>query len=1440
MEGNVIADMSVRIRGEGSGAIQEIDKVQGRFNSLVDGVKSMGSRMSATLTTAMGFLGAQVVQRVASAIGGLISTGMEFGKQMANVNSIAKLSAAQLQDLTNAVIDLANDPRILDSPAELAAGLYDIVSAGYDAADSMTILKAAAISATAGLSTTATSADAITTVLKAYGLQADQATYVSNVLFETVDVGKLTFDELASALGNVIPTAAAVGVSIEEVGAAIATMTLNGIDAQTASTYLNGVLTAFLKPTTDLTAALQAHGYASGQDAIQTLGLTGAMDLLNQIIKEGTGNVTDYVADSRAFRAVLALNSNGGKTYADALSAMSHAQDGAGATADALQRQMQSASFQVAKAKQEIEILATLLVSIASPAIILFASTLSLLVSKTFVPLSQAMNDFVYLMLRAFAEGPKVSTLLERVPGPLRGIAGAFLDAADYLGRFSRGLVSVFESGQGVDHFLKGIPEPLREVTKGFLTVADAVGDFVKRIESKGFGAALKILPRELSQVFDGLGEIVRGGASAVADFAITGAITLLGDIGDAAGNLLGWVEDRIAGGDWATLALVIAPITLAPLLIYGLIQLGGDLLNAQGHIWTWVKGKLYGGSGGDPSLVGLPVTDEGNNIPIGTIIADGLIKLGDGLKDAEGDLLGWVRRQLLGITGPGGSAPGGPQLPGDVAAAQGWDIPLGDLAVNASLHVKKDIFEGLGNLYQWFLWHIGVRGQQGQAANPFGQAEQAVSLGDVAVNVSGWVVGKIESVWNWLKEITVGDSGMSAGVQALHDLGGKDLTIESVAVNIGGWVMGTIVTPLWDWLKGALSSGSTTASSFPGMGGTAQGETSTGTNTFADLVSVVVGVSVSWAIGKIDDIIGWVKDHIGVNGSSPASPTGSLASLSAGDIGALSIGEFSVKGIIRFLADFSKFDTDLTTQLGLGATPVEIANANAAGQTKGADIAAAIAAGIQTGIDAAQNGGKNKDGSSKGGFWDGVKAVWNFDPVQALGIDDTTNNTIFDKWDAYAQGFGKGVHNAILHGLGIGIGGGNGVPKVGGGAFVGGDVPGSGGIWDSIKSLFDFGGVSAPALPGWVSDWGWLTDGLSTGFDSVASFLVSNTPDFIKKLASGDILGAIKDLLGGSISGAKGDTTGAGAGDGGPFGGITDWVKNSDLFKQAMDQAHVPGEGASLVQSYFDALKNSAPDTNNSDPGVVPYVPPNPAGGGKINQFAPITTHIKSVIDPPSAQSLLALGAKITSQTFRAKAALDDAKFVSTMAQTLKLGAGFSALTFTSHLAADDSGAVTAFANALALGAGWDQITFTARITVDTSALDAAEFVVAKKMSDIRALLPSSPAKRGAFMKLPTFEWLHRDLVDTLDRMHETTKRGTDHLANSLTARSSYAGRGVYGGDGPVSGDTHVHVGGVQIVVKGNVNGIDDFETQAEDAALRVFKGFGISTEREKRKTGV
>lgn len=287
---------------------------------------------------------------LAIALGKVIKTAAEFETAMRRVNTIMMLSDRALASMTEEVKDLAVEFGRL--PTDLAKGLYDIGSASFYGAEGMMVLEASARAAVAGITTTKIAADALTTVLNAYGMEASEAASVSDTLFTTVKYGKVTFAELAQNIGQASTTAAIAGVPFEEIGAAFATITRAGLNAAETGTAINRMMLAFLKPTDRARKAAAEFGFELSAEALQSMKLSGALaqlvdrfaiteqqldriiatteseaEAMEQLGKE-SGIAADAIAsifpNVRALRAILPLMRQGGREFAKDLENMAN------------------------------------------------------------------------------------------------------------------------------------------------------------------------------------------------------------------------------------------------------------------------------------------------------------------------------------------------------------------------------------------------------------------------------------------------------------------------------------------------------------------------------------------------------------------------------------------------------------------------------------------------------------------------------------------------------------------------------------------------------------------------------------------------------------------------------------------------------------------------------------------------------------------------------------------------------------------------------------------------------------------------------------------------------------------------------------------------------------------------------------------------------------
>lgn len=426
-----LRNIAVTITGDGSSLAQALRRSATEVDQLGRDVERTNERTKLSWKTA----GAAAAAAGAIAVTGLVSVGTaaaEFETRMRNVNSIVQDSEAQFRATSASVIDISRT--LPQSANTLAEGLYEISSSGFLGADGLLVLSKAAAAASAGLTDTDTSAKAISAVLNAYGLSAASAGDVSDTLFQTVNLGVISFEELSGAIGDVVGTAAAAQVNIAQVGAAIATMTLSGISGSEAATSLNRLLEASINPSEALASVYAQLGYESGAAALASKGLFGVLE----DVREATGgNITTLLAlfpEIRAARGALALMSDEGRTYQRVSAAIEDENVRLGATQKALNEQMKAAKFQFKLFRNEAEATAIEVGGRVLPVFVSFLKTTKDLgdeavpllqrgitaVTPAFDALRTVGGDVVQILgTLVLAAGPAVAALL--------GIAGGTL-----------------------------------------------------------------------------------------------------------------------------------------------------------------------------------------------------------------------------------------------------------------------------------------------------------------------------------------------------------------------------------------------------------------------------------------------------------------------------------------------------------------------------------------------------------------------------------------------------------------------------------------------------------------------------------------------------------------------------------------------------------------------------------------------------------------------------------------------------------------------------------------------------------------------------------------------------------------------------------------------------------------------------------------------------
>lgn len=334
------ASSAVSNFGKGIGAIK------GTISSAIS--SEMGHLKNTALATGAALLATGI------RVKGALSSFNQLETRMKNVATVADTSVMSLGKLTDGVRSLAISGKVSTDVNDLSEGLYNIVSSGFQGADAMKILNTSAQAASAGLTSTLVAGTAVTQILNAYGMSASSAANVSDILFHTVNVGVLNFEQLANTTGQWAANAAALKIPIGEATAALAAMTKAGSDADMAATSLRTMMLAFINPSDAMSKTLAKIGVSSGQALLAQKGLAGGLQAVVSATDGSASSLQGLFQDVQGLQGVLQLTGAQAGFFASQAKLMSSAQGVAGEASKALATQQEALGAQWQQLKNQL------------------------------------------------------------------------------------------------------------------------------------------------------------------------------------------------------------------------------------------------------------------------------------------------------------------------------------------------------------------------------------------------------------------------------------------------------------------------------------------------------------------------------------------------------------------------------------------------------------------------------------------------------------------------------------------------------------------------------------------------------------------------------------------------------------------------------------------------------------------------------------------------------------------------------------------------------------------------------------------------------------------------------------------------------------------------------------------------------------------------------
>lgn len=291
--------------------LKRVNKSLTRFGKKMQRV---GSSMTTNVTAPLGAIA------VAS-----VKLAVDFETSMTKIQTLVGATASEMQVYSNAVASISSQTAVAQK--DLADGLFFITSAGLSGQEAIDALTVSAKAGAMGMGEMDSIANALTSVMTAYADENMTAARAGDLLHETLKQGKFDAGQFMDKLGSVIPVAAAAGVSMEELGAASATMSKLSGDAAGTLTSMKTLMMSLLKPSEKQKEILDGLGLSTDDlGKMMDESLMGTLQFLFENLEGNNEALMNMFGSSKAVTGALSTMGLQAETYAEVLDGMNNSQ----------------------------------------------------------------------------------------------------------------------------------------------------------------------------------------------------------------------------------------------------------------------------------------------------------------------------------------------------------------------------------------------------------------------------------------------------------------------------------------------------------------------------------------------------------------------------------------------------------------------------------------------------------------------------------------------------------------------------------------------------------------------------------------------------------------------------------------------------------------------------------------------------------------------------------------------------------------------------------------------------------------------------------------------------------------------------------------------------------------------------------------------------------
>lgn len=305
------------------------------------------------------------VKAITDALMDCTQASMEFETAMAKVGTIADESQKPLGDMRNEILALSSETG--KSVGELAEATYQAISASVATESAVDFAGTANKLAVGGFSDTTTAVDILTTAINAYGMSADDAAKISDVLITTQNLGKTSVAQLGASMGMVIPLAAAYNMNLEDLSASYALLTANGTQTAQATTYVKAALNELGSSSSVVGSTLKKQtGKTFAELMAEGNSLGDVLQVLADSVDGDTTAFNNMWSSSEAGVGMLSILNSGTSKYNSLVQSM---EGSTGAAATAFEKMSETGEFAQQRFQNATENLKIAIGDVLAPAL---------------------------------------------------------------------------------------------------------------------------------------------------------------------------------------------------------------------------------------------------------------------------------------------------------------------------------------------------------------------------------------------------------------------------------------------------------------------------------------------------------------------------------------------------------------------------------------------------------------------------------------------------------------------------------------------------------------------------------------------------------------------------------------------------------------------------------------------------------------------------------------------------------------------------------------------------------------------------------------------------------------------------------------------------------------------------------------------------------------